>query len=171
MQQHLQTAVHGSGLFWLLSLLLILPNWSLLSDLVCRKKPSWKSWKAYCWSVEKKIPNSVGARTHPCFTPLVFLKGWDEVQSKLIVLWVFRGRMTLCWEGLVHILFSSGFWTVHPYCWNQRLWWGQWKLRTVVCTVPCILLVVVWGRRHVNCWPLCSETALCLGVDVSGQYL
>ena len=42
--------------------------------------------------MEKKIPNSVGARTHPCFTPLVILKGWDEVQLKLIVLWVFSWK-------------------------------------------------------------------------------
>ena len=54
---------------------------SLPSDLVCRKTPSWESWKAYCRSV--KISNSVGARTHLWFTPLVILKGWDEVQSKL----------------------------------------------------------------------------------------
>ena len=61
---------------------------SLPSDLVCRKTPFWESWKACCSSVEKKILISVGARTHPCFTPLVILKGWDVVQSKLIVLWV-----------------------------------------------------------------------------------
>ena len=65
---------------------------SLPSGLVCREIPSWKSWNAFCRSVEKKIPNSVGARTHPCFTPLVILKGWDEVQSKLIVLWVFSWK-------------------------------------------------------------------------------
>ena len=47
--------------------------------------------KAYCRSVEK-IPYNVGARTHPCFTPLVILKGWDEVQSKLILLWVFSWK-------------------------------------------------------------------------------
>ena len=42
--------------------------------------------------MEKKIPNSVGARKYPCFTPLVILKGWTEVHSKLIVLWVFSGK-------------------------------------------------------------------------------
>ena len=47
---------------------------------------------AYCRSVEKKIPNNVGARTHPCFTPQVILKGWDTVQLKLIVLWVFSWK-------------------------------------------------------------------------------
>ena len=38
---------------------------SLPSDLVCRKTPSWESWKAYCRSGEKKISNCVGPRKHP----------------------------------------------------------------------------------------------------------
>ena len=65
---------------------------SLPSDLVCRKTP-WESCKAYFRSVEKKILDSMGARTHSCFTPLVILKGWDEVQLKLIVLWM------ISWKG------------------------------------------------------------------------
>ena len=90
MQHQLQTAAHRSGLFLTLVFALNLAKLnSLPSDLVCRKTPFWESWKANCNSVEKRILNSVGARTHPCFTPLLILKGWDEVQSKLIVLWVF----------------------------------------------------------------------------------
>ena len=79
----------------------------------------------------------------------------------------FHGRMILCWEVLVDIQFSSGVWTIHPYWQNQRLWWGQWKLCAVVFTVPCIFLVVLWGRRpcqlltsllwnHIIIWGRCK---------------
>ena len=43
---------------------------SLPSALVCRKTPSVDVLKAYYSIVEKNMLNSVGARTHPCFTPL-----------------------------------------------------------------------------------------------------
>ena len=61
-------------------------------------------WKAYCRSVEKNITNSVDARTHPCFTSLVILKGLDEVQLKLIVLGVFL------WKDCVMLSSAGG----HP---------------------------------------------------------
>ena len=90
---------------------------SLQSDLACRKTSSRESWKAYCRSVEKKIPNSVGARTHPCFTPLVILQAGMRYNWSWLCCGCFHGRM-ICWEVLVDILFSSGFWTICPYWQN-----------------------------------------------------
>ena len=38
MQHHLERVAHGSGLFWLLSLLLILPNWTVFHLIWCAAK-------------------------------------------------------------------------------------------------------------------------------------
>ena len=48
--------------------------------------PSVNFPKACFRSVEKKIPNSVGARTQPCFTPLRMLKGSEMAPSYKTVL-------------------------------------------------------------------------------------
>ena len=43
----------------------------LLSDFVCSLTPKVDEQKARFNSIEKKTPKRVGARTHPCFTPLM----------------------------------------------------------------------------------------------------
>ena len=55
--------------------------YSLPSDLVCMYTPSVAVPKARLRRREKNLPKSVGARTHPCFTPLLMLKGSDMLPS------------------------------------------------------------------------------------------
>ena len=58
---------------------------SFLSDLVLRKMPSVAEPKA-CFSITaKKIPNKDGARTQPCFTPLLMSKVSDVEPLKTTV--------------------------------------------------------------------------------------
>ena len=59
---------------------------SLPSCLVRTYTPSSQSAKAYWRSIEKKIPKRVGARTQPCFTPLLTGKGSEVAPSKQTVL-------------------------------------------------------------------------------------
>ena len=54
---------------------------SLPSALVNRKTPSADVLKAYDSIMEKNMLNSVGARTHPCFTPLWISNGSDVAPS------------------------------------------------------------------------------------------
>ena len=61
---------------------------SLPSVLVLRKTPSSQLLNAYWRSSEKKIPNSVGASTHPCLTPLLTGNASDVVPLKLTMLCV-----------------------------------------------------------------------------------
>jgi hypothetical protein len=58
---------------------------SLPSDLVCIYMPYVDKSKAYDRSKEKKIPNRVGARTQPCFIPLLTGKEVEEDPSYLTV--------------------------------------------------------------------------------------
>ncbi|GFR66032.1 hypothetical protein ElyMa_005547300 [Elysia marginata] len=53
----------------------------LPSLLVWGKMPSSYPRKARRRSREKKMPNSVSARTHPCFTPLLIWKGSEDQPS------------------------------------------------------------------------------------------
>ena len=59
---------------------------SLPSCLVRTYTPSSQSANAYWRSIKKKIPNRVGAKTQPCFTPLLTGKGSEVAPSKQTVL-------------------------------------------------------------------------------------
>lgn len=54
---------------------------SFLSDPVCRKTPSIDAPKACFSMTAKKMLKSVGASTHPCFTPLQMLKASEVAPS------------------------------------------------------------------------------------------
>ena len=58
---------------------------SPLSNLDDMSTPSVASLKAMCSIREKNMENKVGARTHPCFVPLVTPKGVDFSLPSLTV--------------------------------------------------------------------------------------
>ena len=71
---------------------------SLPSDLVCRQILSDAVPKACLKSRAKKIPKSVGARTHPCLTPLQASKGLEELPLNCTVpfMLVWKDSIMLC---------------------------------------------------------------------------
>ena len=124
-----------------LSLLLILPNWTVCHQIWCAGKHFLGSLGRHTLGVWKRRLQTVWVLRH--ILVLLHLWSWSagmRYKQSWLCCGCFHGRMILCWE-VVDILFSSGFWTIHSYWQNQRLWWGQWKLCTMVCTVPCIFLV------------------------------
>ncbi|XP_074832157.1 uncharacterized protein LOC142001118 [Carettochelys insculpta] len=83
---------------------------SFPSDLVCSKMPSVEDPKACFSRSAKKIPNNVGASTHPCLTPLLILKASDNAPSYWMVPlmsswnnWIIlsnRGGQPILWSSL-----------------------------------------------------------------------
>ena len=71
---------------------------SLLSDPVRRQIPSDVVPKGCFMSKAKKIPKSVGARTHPCLMPLRMSKGLEELLLKCTVpfMFVWKDSVKLC---------------------------------------------------------------------------
>ena len=71
---------------------------SLPSDLVRRQIPSDAVPKACLKSTAKKIPKSVGARMHPCLTPLRMSKGLEELPLNCTVpfMFVWKDSIMLC---------------------------------------------------------------------------
>ena len=65
---------------------------SLPSDLVGRQIHSDAVLKACLKSRAKKIPKSVGARTHPCLTQLRMSKGLEELPLNCTVPFMFVGK-------------------------------------------------------------------------------
>ena len=59
---------------------------NLPSALVWMYTPSLQSLKAYWRSMEKKMPKNVGARTQPCFTPMLTGKASEVAPLKHNVL-------------------------------------------------------------------------------------
>ena len=74
---------------------------SLPSDLVCRYTTSVEVPKACFSTMEKKMLKRVGARTQPCFTPLLTSKGSDMLPSYCTV------ALMSSWNDLI-ILCSFG---------------------------------------------------------------
>ena len=80
---------------------------SLPFDLVRRRIPSDAVPKVCLKCRAKKIPKSVGARTHPCLTPLRMSKGHGGAAVEL------HSPFRICVEGFDHAL---KFW------WAANLW-------------------------------------------------
>ena len=74
---------------------------SLPSDLVCRQIPFDAVPKACLKSRAKKILKSIGARTHPCLTPLWMSKGLEELPLNYTVpfMFVWKDLIMLCNSG------------------------------------------------------------------------
>ena len=62
--------------------------------------PSSQSLNAYWRSSEKKIPNSVGASTHPCLTLLPTENASDVVPLKLTMLCVYSWKKAMILSNL-----------------------------------------------------------------------
>ena len=71
---------------------------SLSSDLVRRQIISNAVPKACLKSKAKKIPKSVGAKTHPCLTPLLMSKGLEELPLNCTVpfMFVWKDSIMFC---------------------------------------------------------------------------
>ena len=78
---------------------------NLSSDLVRRQIPSYAVPKACLKSRAKKIPKSVGARTHPCLTPLWMSKGLEEQLLNCTVpfMFVWKDSIMLCNFGEIQV--------------------------------------------------------------------
>ena len=74
---------------------------SLPSDLVGRQIHFDTVLKACLKSRAKKIPKSVGARTHPCLTLLLMSKGLEELPLNCAVpfMFVWKDSIMLCNSG------------------------------------------------------------------------
>ena len=74
---------------------------SLPSDLVGRQTPSDAVLKACLKNRAKKIPKSVGDRTHPCLTPLRMSKDLEELPLNCTVPFMFawKDSIMLCSFG------------------------------------------------------------------------
>ena len=83
---------------------------SLPSGLVCRQIPSDAVSKVCLKSRAKKIPKSVGGRTHPCLTSLRMSKSLEELPLNCTVpfMLVWKDSIMLCNFGEQPILEGSG---------------------------------------------------------------
>ena len=133
---------------------------NLPSDLVRRHILSDTVPKACLKSRTKKIPKSVGARTHPCLTPLWMSNGLEELSLNCTVpfMFVWKDSIMLCNSG------------------EQPIFGRIWKRLSAdkikhLCEVnegdiqghllfSALFLKLAKGEDHVYCWPSSSEAAL-----------
>ena len=173
MQHHLQTAAHGSGLFWLLSLLLILLNWTVYHQIWCAGKQFLGSLGRYTVEAWKRRFQTVWVLGHILVSLHWWsLKGWDEVQSKLIVLWVFSWKDDTILRSVGgHPIFFRIVNNLSLLTKSKALVRSMKAMYSGLCCSLHFSCSCLREKTMSIGWPSCSETVLWFRVDASGQYL